>query len=84
MMKKLFALLLALTMVFALVACSDKPPTSSGDNQLMEDLQDAVGGNDGSDQPDASQADDSDKGGGGNGGKAWPASDYMPEAGRLS
>lgn len=82
-MKKLFALLLALTMVFALAACggSEKPPANSGDNQLLEDLQDAVGGKDGgdTDQSDASQTDDSDKGSGGNGGKAWPAADYMPD-----
>lgn len=44
-MKKLFALLLALTMVFALSACGEKPPANSDDNQLLEDLQDAVGGN---------------------------------------
>lgn len=44
-MKKLFALFLALTMVFALAACGEKPPANSDDNQLLEDLQDAVGGN---------------------------------------
>ena len=74
-MKKLFALFLALTMVFALAACggSEKPPANSGDNQLLDDLQDAVGGKDGGDQPDASQGDDSDKGGG----LSWPSTDFI-------
>ena len=75
-MKKLFALFLALTMVFALAACggSEKPPANSGDNQLLEDLQDAVGGKDNADQPDASQAGDSDKN---NSSLSWPSTDFI-------
>lgn len=46
-MKKLLAILLALIMVFALTACGKKPPASSGDNRLMDDLQDSIGGKDG-------------------------------------
>ncbi len=77
-MKKLFALFLTLTMILTLVACggSEKPPANSGDNQLLEDLQDAVGGKDNADQPDASQAGDSGKSG-----KTFefPQREYVPD-----
>lgn len=43
-MKKMFTLLLALTLVISLAACGGKSGENSSDKQLMEDLQSAVDG----------------------------------------